>query len=200
MYALIPKASKTHWEKLTTLLNHLRSPDLLTAPAEMISIVVRDEYEDYLVRTYPNHESRMEDINQLTHFSQQFSSTELFLSELALLGSVTGEEAVEAGHGDERVKLSSIHQAKGLEWDIVFIIWLVEGRFPSLRSLGRVASEEEERRLFYVAVTRARDELYLGYPLWDYGGNKSSTLLRPSRFIQEIPSSAYVKWAVEEEW
>jgi DNA helicase-2/ATP-dependent DNA helicase PcrA len=133
------------------------------------------------------------------HFSQQYSSTESFLSELALLSSVTSEDVVEGGHEDERVKLSTIHQAKGLEWDIVFIIWLVEGRFPSMRSLNSSAGEEEERRLFYVAVTRARDELYLGYPLWDYGSYKSSALLKPSRFIQEIPTTSYTKWMVEEE-
>jgi len=155
----------------------------------MIRTVLNEEYEEYLRSAYPDHESRMEDISQLMHFSQQYSSTESFLSELALLSS----------YEDERVKLSTIHQAKGLEWDIVFIIWLVEGRFPSMRSLNSSAGEEEERRLFYVAVTRARDELYLGYPLWDYGSYRSSTLLKPSRFIQEIPTTSYTKWMVEEE-
>jgi DNA helicase-2/ATP-dependent DNA helicase PcrA len=141
----------------------------------------------------------MEDINQLMHFSQQYASTESFLSELALLNSVETETVVGGGYEDERVKLSTIHQAKGLEWDIVFIIWLVEGRFPSMRSLNSSAGEEEERRLFYVAVTRARDELYLGYPLWDYSSYNPSTLLKPSRFLQEIPSTSYTKWVVEEE-
>ena len=197
---LIPKPSKRHWEKLTTSLDHLNTPELLKAPAEMIRIVVQEEYERFLKSKYPDHESRMEDINQLMHFSQQYDSTEHFLSELALLSSVAAEDVVGGGYEDERVKLSSIHQAKGLEWDIVFIIWLVEGRFPSMRSLNNSAGEEEERRLFYVAATRARDELYLGHPLWDYGGCRPSTLLKPSRFIQEIPSASYTKWMVEEEW
>ncbi|MBW1825166.1 MAG: ATP-dependent helicase [Deltaproteobacteria bacterium] len=205
---LIPKPSKDRWNKLTTTLNHLDAPDLLKSPAEMIRTVLNEEYGEYLRSAYPDHESRMEDINQLMYFSQQYSSTESFLSELALLSSVTSEDVVGGGYEDERVKLSTIHQAKGLEWDIVFIIWLVEGRFPSMRSLNSSAGEEEERRLFYVAeerrlfyvaVTRARDELYLGYPLWDYGSYKSSTLLKPSRFIQEIPTTSYTKWMVEEE-
>lgn len=197
---LIPNPSKSHWKRLTTTLNHLNTPDLLKAPAEMIQTVLHEEYEGYLKSAYPDHESRMEDINQLMHFSEQYNSAESFLSELALLSSVVAEEVAGGGYEDERVRLSTIHQAKGLEWDIVFIIWLVEGRFPSMRSLNSSASEEEERRLFYVAVTRTRDELYLGYPLWDYGSYKSSTLLKPSRFIQEIPTTSYTKWAVEEEW
>ena len=196
---LIPKPSKNHWEKLTTSLNHLSTQDLLKEPAEMIRIILKEEYEEHLKSKYPDHESRMEDINQLMHFSQQYASTESFLSELALLSNVAAEDVVGGGYEDEKVKLSSIHQAKGLEWDIVFIIWLVEGRFPSMRSLNSPAGEEEERRLFYVAATRARDELYLGYPLWDYSNYNPSTLLKPSRFIQEIPSTSYTKWMVEEE-
>jgi DNA helicase-2/ATP-dependent DNA helicase PcrA len=200
IFKLIPKLPQDHWKKLTTTLNHLNASDLLKAPAEMIRTVLHEEYEGYLKSTYPDYESRMEDINQLMHFSEQYNSTESFLSELALLSSVVAEEVVGGEYEDERMRLSTIHQAKGLEWDIVFIIWLAEGRFPSMKSLNSSASEEEERRLFYVAVTRARDELYLGYPLWDFGGHKPSTLLKPSRFIQEIPGTTYTKWMVEEEW
>jgi len=200
IFDLIPKPSKNHWEKLTTSLNHLNTPDLLKEPAKMIRIILKAEYEEHIKNKYPDHESRMEDINQLMYFSQQYTSTESFLSELALLSSVATEDVVGDGYEDEKVKLSTIHQAKGLEWNIVFIIWLVEGRFPSMRSLNSPAGEEEERRLFYVAATRARDELYLGYPLWDYSNYNPSTFLKPSRFIQEIPSTSYTKWMVEEEW
>jgi DNA helicase-2/ATP-dependent DNA helicase PcrA len=197
---LIPKAYRGYWGQLAKTLNHLNTEDLLKAPAEMVQAAFKDEYESYLKNKYPDYQSRMEDINQLIHFSQQYSSAESLLSELALLSSVTAEDVTEGGYEDERVKLSTIHQAKGLEWDIVFIIWLVEGRFPSARSLNSTESEEEERRLFYVAMTRARDELYLGYPIWHYNSGEPSTLLKPSRFIQELPSVHYTKWAIEEEW
>jgi DNA helicase-2/ATP-dependent DNA helicase PcrA len=70
-----------------------------------------------------------------------------------------------AADEDERLTLSSIHQAKGLEWRVVFLIWAADGRFPSPRSLRDAEGEEEERRLFYVALTRARDELYVCYPI-----------------------------------
>ncbi len=197
---LVPTPAKAHWKKLTTLLHHLSTPEILKVPAEMIRTVLTEEYEVHLKSTYPDYESRLEDVNQLMHFSEQYASTEDFLSELALLSTVAAEGVEGGGYEDERVRLSTIHQAKGLEWDIVFIIWLVEGRFPSMKSLTNAANEEEERRLFYVAVTRARDELYLGHPLWDYSSYKSSTLLRPSRFIQEIPTTTYTKWMIEEEW
>jgi len=197
---LIPKPYRDYWSKLAKTLQYLNTEDLLNSPAEMVQAAFKDEYEGYLKNKYPDYQSRMEDINQLIHFSQQYDSAESLLSELALLSGVTTEEVVEGGYEDERVKLSTIHQAKGLEWDIVFIIWLVEGRFPSARSLNSEESEEEERRLFYVAMTRARDELYLGYPLWHYNSGEPSTLLKASRFIQELPSDHYTKWAIEEEW
>jgi DNA helicase-2/ATP-dependent DNA helicase PcrA len=197
---LIPKAYRGYWTQLAKTLNHLNTEDLLKAPAEMVQAAFKHEYEGYLKNKYPDYQSRMEDINQLIHFSQQYSSAESLLSELALLSSIAAEDVTEGDYEDERVKLSTIHQAKGLEWDIVFIIWLVEGRFPSARSLNSTESEEEERRLFYVAMTRARDELYLGYPIWHYNSGEPSTLLKPSRFIQELPSAHYTKWAIEEEW
>jgi DNA helicase-2/ATP-dependent DNA helicase PcrA len=200
MLSLIPKTSREDWNKLADSLCRMDSPDFLRTPAEVIQRIFKEEYEKHLKSKYPDYQSRIEDINQLMHFSQQYASAESFLSELALLSGVAAEDIAGDGYEDERVKLSTIHQAKGLEWDIVFIIWLAEGRFPSTRSLNSSAGEEEERRLFYVAVTRARDELYLGYPLWDYGGGKPSALLNPSRFIQEISSANYTKWAVEEEW
>lgn len=199
IFNLIPTSSRDRWKRFASSLNHVNNPDLLKAPADMIRMILKEEYEEHLKSKYPDHESRMEDIHQLMHFSQQYASTESFLSELALLSSVAAEDIVGGGYEDERVTLTTIHQAKGLEWDIVFIIWLVEGRFPSMRSLNDSAGEEEERRLFYVAVTRARDELYLGYPIWDYSRYNPSTLLKPSRFLQEIPSTSYTKWVVEEE-
>ena len=197
---LIPKPYRHGWQKRAAMLRHLNTPHVRTAPAEMLKTVLREEYEEYLMAHYPDFQSRLEDIGQLMHFSKQFATAELFLSELALLTTVAAEEVTGNGPEDERVKLTTIHQAKGLEWDTVFIIWLVEGRFPSLRSLQDTGSEEEERRLFYVAATRARDELYLAYPLWNYGRGEPSALMQPSRFIQEIPGTRYTRWVLEEKW
>ena len=87
--------------------------------------------------------------------------------------------------------LSSVHQAKGLEWRAVFILWLVEGKFPDGRAIKEEGGEEEERRLFYVAATRARDRLYLVYPTLADERYLTGVLQRPSRFIQEIDKSTY---------
>ena len=162
-------------------------------PGRMIETVLKEGYETYLHAKYPNYESRTDDLRQLANFAQQYSSGEDFLSEMALLTSIEGEDQPVGREEDGALTLSSVHQAKGLEWSVVFIIWLAEGRFPSLRSLTESGGEgeEEERRLFYVAVTRARDELYLCYPRFasDRGGRE--TIQRPSRFISELSGQGY---------
>ena len=199
---LVPLATKNahlHLNKFTHTLKKLYQPELLKSPAEMIDLVMEEGYEEYLQTKYPNFEARIEDIKQLRQFALQYRSTENFLSELALLSGMEAEDVVGGGYEDEKVKLSTIHQAKGLEWCVVFVIWLCEGRFPSLRSLKTKEEEEEERRLFYVSVTRAKDYLYLCYPILAYDYNQPSILLKPSRFIQEIPDMAYEKWVVEED-
>jgi DNA helicase-2/ATP-dependent DNA helicase PcrA len=95
--------------------------------------------------------------------------------------------------------LTSVHQAKGLEWKAVFLIWVAEGKFPSPRSLKEIDSEEEERRLWYVALTRAQDELYLTYPLMIVDYNRQTVLQKPSRFIMECPPALFEVWSLEED-
>ena len=94
------------------------------------------------------------------------------------------------------VTLSSVHQAKGLEWKVVFVIWMSDGMFPSSRSLESEEAIEEERRLFYVAVTRAKDELYLTYPRLRLNAGYGEMLQRPSRFLAEIPKDVLEEWQV----
>ena len=119
-----------------------------------------------------------------------------FLTQMALLTNVEAEaEQQPANRDDEKIRLSTIHQAKGLEFDVVFILMLCDGLFPSARSMESAEGEEEERRLFYVAVTRARNELYLSYPLIRAGyGNTGATLQQPSRFLEEIPKALVDEW------
>ncbi len=94
------------------------------------------------------------------------------------------------------ITLSSVHQAKGLEWKVVFIIWMTDGMFPSNRSLESEEAIEEERRLFYVAVTRAKDELYLTYPHMRLNAGYGEMLQRPSRFLGEVPKELVEEWQV----
>lgn len=164
----------------------------------MIQLVIEAGYDDYLKENYANYRSRLDDLQQLAIFAQQFESVEEFLTQMALLTNVEAEEDQPAGRDDERMRLSTIHQAKGLEFDVVFIIMLCDGLFPSARSIEGDEDDEaleEERRLFYVAITRARNELYLSYPLIRAGyGNSGATMQQPSRFLEEIPKALVDEW------
>ena len=135
-------------------------------------------------------------MEQLAVFAYQFGSTEDFLTQLALLTNVEAEDDQAAKDDTERIRLSTIHQAKGLEFDVVFAIMLCDGLFPSARSLESDEGEEEERRLFYVAITRARNELYLCHPLIraGFGNSGGDAMQRPSRFLSEIPRGLLNEW------
>jgi DNA helicase-2/ATP-dependent DNA helicase PcrA len=161
---------------------------------------VSSHYREYAARTFANAESRREDLEQLATFADRYASAREFLAELALVQGA-GAETVLAGEPEgDRMTLSTIHQAKGLEWSVGFVLWLAEGRFPLARSLRSAEDEEEERRLFYVAVTRAADELYLCFPTVDEGRDGPLRLLRPSRFLREIDQQppVFERWQIDE--
>jgi DNA helicase-2/ATP-dependent DNA helicase PcrA len=190
----VPAGGREGWPALLKTLSQLRKEGRTSDPAGMIEGVMGGGYEAYLQAKYPNFESRADDLRQLAVFAGQYTSCQDFLSDLALLTSIEGEAQPFEG-GDGMLTLSSVHQAKGLEWSAVFIIWLAEGRFPSQRSLSdsEEEGEEEERRLFYVAVTRAKDKLYLCYPRYapDRGGREM--IQQASRFISELGREEYEK-------
>ena len=135
--------------------------------------------------------------NQRAAFARQFKDVHEFLSQLALISNVDAEAAPNQTSDKEAVNLSSVHQAKGLEFHTVFIIWLTDGMFPSARSLDTRDALEEERRLFYVAITRARDELYLTFPHMRLSGGYGDVFQRPSRFLKEIPNTLVEDWQVQ---
>lgn len=188
----IHKESIETWSRLFSDLTKLQDQE---APGDMISAVLNNGYIEYLKYNYPNYDTRLEDIGQLVNFSTKYQSVESFLSELSLMSGTSGEEILSANYEDERVILSTIHQAKGLEWKIVFIIWCAEGRFPNPRALDE-GGLEEERRLFYVATTRAMDELYLCYPLLAFDKQVGHIILKPSRFVSELRSTDYEEWQI----
>ncbi|MEK6689754.1 MAG: ATP-dependent helicase [Nitrospirota bacterium] len=196
---LIPRTAIKPFGEFLDNIKTFREPILLKNPSEMIRLIIESGYEDYLFTKYTDAESRIEDLNQLSTFAMQYESTKEFLSDLALLTSVVAEDVIMGGEDDEKVKLSSVHQAKGLEWKVVFIIWLSDGRFPAAKAIKNGEGEEEERRLFYVAVTRARDEIYLCYPIMSQDRWQEAMIMKPSRFIQEIPEEFYEKWVIDEE-
>ena len=189
--------SKKTWEQLAFTLDEIAPAGQPNAPSEMITSVVEAIYDDYAKLNFTNYELRREDLNQLAAFARQFKDVHEFLSQLALISNVDAEAAPNQTGDKEAVNLSSVHQAKGLEFHAVFIIWLTDGMFPSARSLDARDALEEERRLFYVAITRARDELYLTFPHMRLSGGYGDVFQRPSRFLKEIPNTLVEDWQVQ---
>jgi DNA helicase II / ATP-dependent DNA helicase PcrA len=191
----VPAKSAKAWEQLAYTLDELAPGGRLSPPAEMIRSVIEAIYDDYAKAKFPNYDQRSEDLNTLANFAEQYESAQTFLDQLALLTSLDTENQRRADD-PERVTMSSVHQAKGLEWKVVFVVWLADGKFPTARSLENEAAVEEERRLFYVAVTRARDELHLTYPCVSFNSGYGDPLQRPSRFLAEVPASLLEEWQV----
>ncbi len=194
--AVAPKKSLVPWAQLTATISQLEAPPVRGDASRMIRLVVEAGYEDHLKDTFANYRNRLEDLEQMGLFAQQFANLEDFLSQLALFSNLEAEAEESARNRDtEILRLSTIHQAKGLEFDVVFIIMLCDGLFPVTRNSMSLEDEEEERRLLYVAITRARNELYLSYPLMrTLGAGGSDAMQQPSRFLKEIPPELIEEW------
>jgi DNA helicase-2/ATP-dependent DNA helicase PcrA len=191
-------------KRFREMIRRLREQSGNATIADLVGLVLELGYRDHLYAMYPEANFREEDLLQLANFSGGFEKLEDFLSELALLTNLEKED-VQAAAGADKVTLSTIHQAKGLEWSAVFLIWCAEGMLPLARALDDEGGVEEERRLFYVASTRAKDQLYLCYPLADYRRGTGSMIVQPSRFIRELAprfrgmgERPYEEWLVDE--
>jgi len=216
------------------LLRMLSGEGMKHNPSESIRLVVERGYADYARSKFANATARLDDLEQLSQYALRYEGVEEFLDEVALANPIAGEDVAVVGPEDEKIVLSSVHQAKGLEWRIVFVIWLADGRFPSQRALRVpggiirvepnrlhealpllegatedapvideagtrelvIPGEEEERRLFYVAVTRAMQELYLVFPVMARDRGGMDILMEPSRFVRELEGEVYEKWVI----
>lgn len=196
----LPASAKSFFHRFQLDLKMLKEVAGRQDPSALVGAVMQTSYAEYLRAKYEAYQSRLEDIQQLAVFARPYRSLQGLLSELILLGELYGQDVVAGPTGDaECVCLSSVHQAKGLEWHTVFVIRMCEGDFPSTMALREPEGEEEERRIFYVAATRAKDELYITHPLIDLGPRGATQLLlQPSRFLQEVPFSLYEQGAVED--
>jgi DNA helicase II / ATP-dependent DNA helicase PcrA len=192
----IGQKSAKAWQQLCHTMEEIAPKRQPVSPSQMIRIILEAMYDDYLQAKYANHEQRRDDLTTLQSFAQTFDNPIDFLSQLSLMATGDPDGARATGNETEKVTLSSIHQAKGLEWRAVFVIWLADGMFPSTRSLQTPDAIEEERRLFYVAATRAQDQLYLTYPCYWANASPENRLQRPSRFLQEIPRALVEEWWV----
>ena len=190
----VPKKAAVAWTQFVATISQLEDESTRRNAAKMLRLVMDAGYDDYLKETYDNYERRLDEIQQLAEFAFQFGTVEEFLTQLALLTNVEAEE--DPADDTEKIQLSTIHQAKGLEFEVVFIIMLCDGLFPSARSTESNEGEEEERRLFYVSITRAKSELYLTYPQirGGFGASGMDTYQSPSRFLSEIPKELLNEW------
>ena len=191
----VPKKAVAPWAQFSATIAQLEMEPVRGNASKMIRLVIEAGYKEHLQEEYANYRQRLEDLEQLAEFATRFESLNEFLTQLALLTNVEAEDQQPTNKDDEQIRLSTIHQAKGLEFDVVFVIMLCDGLFPSGRSLEVSDGEEEERRLFYVAVTRAKNELYLSYPLMRFNpGSTGDIMQQPSRFLGEIPKNLIDEW------
>jgi len=182
------------WKKMNTTLQKITEINGEDLPA-IISVILSTGYEDYLKANHENFQDRLADLEQLKEFIGSYKSLDKFLADTTLSENFKGDTVAAVEDDlDEAVVLSTIHQAKGLEWKMVFVVGLADGQFPHAKVYEHPDEMEEERRLFYVACTRAKDQLYLTYPLFG-----RDSILKPSQFIKEIPGSLYDHWDIEEE-
>jgi DNA helicase-2/ATP-dependent DNA helicase PcrA len=168
-------------------------------PAHQVSHIY-EYYLPILKAQYDDYPKRTRDLDHLHTIAEGYQGVETFLSDLALEppdGSARGVEAPD--RDDERLVLSTIHSAKGLEWQCVFVIWIVDGKFPSVYSFVADEDLEEERRLFYVAVTRAKRHLYLTYPINVFDRGSGMLLSKPSRFLDPVSPALLDQLALMEE-
>ncbi len=199
----VPRKSASHWEQLGHTLDELVTEEGFARPSEMIFSILEGVYDEVMRESFDNYDNRRSDLEELMNYSGRFEDVLECLAQLSLMSAVDGDPSGSKAELDkEQVVLSSVHQAKGLEWKAVFVISLTDGMFPNGRVLDADDDYmlEEERRLFYVAITRAKDELYLTYPQINPKSYSGDVIQRPSRFLDDCPQELLEEWQVAGEW
>jgi DNA helicase-2/ATP-dependent DNA helicase PcrA len=182
--------SKDAWNRVTELMKAYAEEGLQDDPGEVIHRFLETFYSEHAANTFEDDDRRVEEIRELILYTAKYESAEQFLSDVALLTNLDAESEQMGGAESERLRLSTVHQAKGLEWPVVILLWVTEGMFPSARTLAEAEGNEgeaEERRLFYVAVTRAKDELLMCAPEIRRMRDGGVMPCAPSRFLAELP-------------
>jgi len=185
---MLKPSAVVSWNSVEPVLAAYKDEGLSEDGGEVIHRFTKAFYEQHGANTYEDFEERrLDEIQELILYTTNFESVERFLSDVALLTNLDAEvEKLDASEADS-LRLTTVHQAKGLEWPVVIVLWATDGMFPSSRSLNESAGESEERRLFYVAVTRAKDELHLCMPEVRRTRDGGVLYCPPSRFVEEIP-------------
>ncbi|MFH1286915.1 MAG: ATP-dependent helicase [Candidatus Magasanikbacteria bacterium] len=183
---------KNGWGDLMSVWNEMKKTN--RSSAVLIRAVAESKYKEYLETEFTDYKERFQDIEQLALFAEKQLDVTKFLAEASLQESYAAASVNSIDDEEEKVVLSTIHQAKGLEWEAVFVMHVASNYFPNERALREDNGLEEERRLFYVAVTRAKKYLHLSYPLT---AGYQSTLLGPSMFLDEIDRDLLLEHHIE---
>jgi DNA helicase-2/ATP-dependent DNA helicase PcrA len=184
----VARDARDDWENFCVSLRQVAEAMRSQSPAAAIDLAIDGWYGDYLKGAFADYAERLDELKALVGFAQRFEAMDDLLAQIVLLNGETSDRNVEPEA--EAVRLTTVHQAKGLEYAVVFVIGLADGMFPGRRSI-EAGDVEEERRLFYVAVTRARDELYLCFPKVNTRGGPGGMMNSPSRFLQELSQDLY---------
>ena len=184
----VAKVARDDWQSFCDSLQQVAAVMQTGQPSAAVETAIDGWYGDYLKGAFADYVDRLEELKALIGFASRFEEMSDFLAQIMLLNSETSDRQVDPDA--DAVKLTTVHQAKGLEYDVVFLIGLADGQFPGRRSI-EAGDVEEERRLFYVAVTRARNELYLSYPKIASRAGPGGMMLTPSRFLLELPPGLY---------
>jgi DNA helicase-2/ATP-dependent DNA helicase PcrA len=192
-------------KKVSSILPLLKTLEILrpklptSKPSDIVEEVIA-YYRPILKDKYDDFTKREKDLDHLQYLSGQYSSLEDFISDMALEPPDKSVEGMYKNNiDDEALTISTIHSAKGLEWDSVFIIGAVDGRFPSAYSFNSEEEMDEELRLMYVATTRAKNNLFITYPVDMYDYSMNMVLSKPSRFLDGIPDDILELWDITEE-
>ena len=193
---LLPNKKSQNFQPLFNVINRERkSPKSLQ---DMVSEIIQ-YYRPILEDKYDDYTKREKDLEHFEYLSTQYSKLEDFLSDLALEPPDKSVEGMyKQNIKDDCLTISTIHSAKGLEWDSVFIISAVDGRFPSAYSFNSPEELDEELRLMYVACTRAKNNLYITYPVNMYDYSMDMVLSKPSRFLDDISEDILEPWDITE--
>jgi len=164
--------------------------------SDIIQAILKSDYRDYLISQYTDANQRLDDLEQLSVYADSYDSLNKFVDEVTLQEGF-GVKQEQGSEDEDKLVLTTVHQAKGLEWESVFVMNMVESGFPNQRALTEAGGLEEERRLFYVAATRAQKKLYLTYPLV---GGFDGYLNQMSQFILELNQKNLERGRIDENY
>ncbi len=195
---LLPSNKVSSIEPMLRILGRLQNLIATKKPSEIVDEVI-NYYRPILKDKYDDFSKREKDLDHFEYLAGQYSNLEDFISDMALEPPDTSVEGMYKNNSDdEALTISTIHSAKGLEWDSVFIIGAVDGRFPSAYSFNSEEEMDEELRLMYVATTRAKNNLYITYPVDMYDYSMNMVLSKPSRFLNGISDDILELWDITE--